>query len=287
MPTPIEHCLELLTALPDGELDKYARLVLLELLSTGDTNAKDEDGFSAIYHALECPQMLRALLAAGCSPSACSEEELVCLLDEHVPLASIRLLLEAGANPNAKDEGDGDATPLHYACDADDALRVQLLLVHGADPNARWWDEQTALFYAKSAEVAEMLLAAGADVNAKSLDCYRPIHEANAAVTRVLLAHGAEVQHTQLYGVTALALTEDEEKIALLRQAGARLICQDIERAAQHLSKERLAGWWTLCGSSMAAVAPAVRQAHEERTHRFSLRKEKWQEEQSAHKENS
>ncbi len=275
--TPLTYCLELLASIPESELDKYNRMDLQELLATGDPNAKDEDGHSALYYAQDCPQLLLALLAAGCAPSACCDDELVCLLDEHLPLSTIRLLLEAGANPNVKDDGDGNATPLHYACDADDAERVRLLLAHGADPNALWWDEQTALFYAKSPEVAKMLLAAGADVNAESLDCYRPIHNANAAVTRVLLAHGAEVQHTQLYGVTALALTEDEEKIMLLRQAGARLICQDIEHAARHLPQKRLEAWLKLCGSNMNAVAPAVRQAHEERERLFARKKQKWQ----------
>ncbi len=277
MPSPMEHCLELLRTLPERELDGYKREALQELLATGDPNARDEDGYSALYHALDCPQLLRALLDAGCSPADCSEEETLALLDVCVPLATIRLLLEAGANVNAQDEGDGNATPLHDACDADDARRVQLLLAHGADPNALWWDEQTSLFYARSAEVAEMLIAAGADVNAESLDGYRPIHEANTDVTRVLLTHGAEVHHTQLYGVTALALTEDAEKIGLLRAAGARPICQDIEHAAGHLPKRRLEAWLALCGVGKADVAPAIRQAEEERRCLFARRKKEWQ----------
>ncbi len=142
---------------------------------------------------------------------------------------------------------------------------MRLLLAHGADPNALWRDGESVLFSAQSAEVAELLIAAGADVNAESIDSYRPIHIANAAVTRVLLAHGAEPQHTQLYGVTALALTEDEEKIKLLRNAGARLICQDIDHAARHLPAVRLEAWLKLCGGSRNEVAPAIRQAQEER----------------------
>ncbi len=262
VPTTLASCLELLNTIPDDDLEplyassdepnyaaEYTRMVLQELLATGDPSSRDEDGCTALYHARFCPQLLNALLAAGLTPTTCSEEETAALLDIYLPLSTIRLLLEAGASPNVKDSDF--ATPLHYACDADDAERVRLLLAHGADPNALWGDEQTTLFYAKSPEVAEMLLAAGADVNAESLDCYRPIHEANAAVTRVLLNHGAVVQHTQLYGVTALALTEDEEKIALLRKAGARLLSQDIDYAARHLPKARLEAWLKLCGGAV------------------------------------
>ncbi len=269
----MKYCMELLASLPEAELDSFARLELKVLLATGDINARDDEGYSALYHACGCPPMLRALLAAGCTPAACCEEELVCLLDEQLPLDSIRLLLEAGANPNVKDEGDAQATPLHYACRNDDAQRVRLLLAHGADPNALWWDGESALFHTQSAEVAELLLAAGADVNARSLDAFRPIHNANAAVTRVLLAHGAEVQHTQLYGVTALALTENEDKIRLLRQAGAHLICADIEYAASQLPEPRLERWLKLCGASMSDVAPAIRQARQERERRFAQRR--------------
>lgn len=87
------------------------------------------------------------------------------------PLPCIRKLLELGANPNYEDpagvpsliaalsseradkrellellltfgadiqqRGHNDWTPLHYASVSDDALAVELLLAHGADPDAR------------------------------------------------------------------------------------------------------------------------------------------------------
>ncbi len=82
MPTPIELCLELLHSIPTAELDEYCRAALQELLSTGDPNAKDEEGYSALYLAQESPQLLNALLAAGCTPTSCSDDELICLLGE-------------------------------------------------------------------------------------------------------------------------------------------------------------------------------------------------------------
>ncbi len=232
-PTPLESCLNLLTTIPDEELEpwhvghrnlkhiaEYTRMMLEELISSGDVNARDEDENSALYHARFCPRLLAALLAAGCSPAACREEEVAELLDCRLTAETMQMLLDAGANPNVKDWDF--ATPLHDACDSNAVEHVRLLLAHGADPAALWWDGRTTLFYAKSAEVAEMLLAAGADVNAEDIDYFRPLHEANAEVTRVLLAHGAEVQVTQLFGETPLDLAEDEGKIRLLKAAGAR-----------------------------------------------------------------
>jgi ankyrin repeat protein len=45
---------------------------------------------------------------------------------------TMRLLLEAGADPNLRQQGG--FTPLHAAAHADDAEMAQLLLDHGADP---------------------------------------------------------------------------------------------------------------------------------------------------------
>ena len=45
----------------------------------------------------------------------------------------MRLLLERGADPNVRDEGD-DAFPLHFAAENQDLPVIELLLAHGADP---------------------------------------------------------------------------------------------------------------------------------------------------------
>lgn len=48
----------------------------------------------------------------------------------------MRRLLEAGVDPNVRDEGHG-ATPLHHAAWENRRRHVDLLLEHGADPSIR------------------------------------------------------------------------------------------------------------------------------------------------------
>jgi ankyrin repeat protein len=104
----------------------------------------------------------------------------------HSPAAFVRTLLESGANPNYEDpagfpslialistdredryelaemllsfgadtrqRGVNDYTPLHYAVAKNDAKLIELLLAHGADPDARTRIDD----YATPAEEAEI-----------------------------------------------------------------------------------------------------------------------------------
>ena len=94
-------------------------------------------------------------------------------------LEMIRGLLECKANVDARNiYGD---TPLLFALTLrrlDDPEAVQILLGHGADPNARTDDGSTALHFASeygNAEIARVLIEHGADVEVKDDEGKTPL----------------------------------------------------------------------------------------------------------------
>jgi ankyrin repeat protein len=109
--------------------------------------------------------------------------------------ASVRQLLESGANPNASN--DAGATALMWAIDNVDKTR--LLLEHGADPNAASNENQTAMAIALGikgrAAVVKLLLDHGANLDAKAYRGRSPFAAAgdDDAALRMLLDHGVDV----------------------------------------------------------------------------------------------
>lgn len=91
--------------------------------------------------------------------------------------ALARTLIERGANVNAAASNAQRVAPLHAAAAVRDAESVQLLLARGADPNARQQSDYTPLHSAASngdLTVARLLLDAGADPAATSSDGKTP-----------------------------------------------------------------------------------------------------------------
>ena len=90
---------------------------------------------------------------------------------------------------------------------------AELLIAKGADVNARTVDGYTPLHQATILglmDVAELLIAKGADVNAKNKDGTTPIHLAsikahNEDIAELLIANGADVNAKDKDGLTPLA----------------------------------------------------------------------------------
>jgi len=74
------------------------------------------------------------------------------------------LLLEYGADPNVRDNEDGE-TVLHDACIGGLYDIADLLLYYGADPNIQDYDGNTSLMYRTSMNIKRLLLYYGADPN--------------------------------------------------------------------------------------------------------------------------
>jgi hypothetical protein len=155
----------------------------------------------------------------------------------------VRLLLEKGADPRARDAVDTNA--LHQAAAAGDLEIVRLLLDKGLDVNFANKGGGTALMSAAGSDnlaMAKLLLSKGANVNAAttfagtvkfgpiSLIHLTPLMFAaphgSPQMIKTLLDAGANVNDTDVRGMTALMLavgsdTQDLEVVKLLIEAKA------------------------------------------------------------------
>lgn len=86
-----------------------------------------------------------------------------------------------------------------------DLKKVAIALIKGAKANAYDYKGMTPLHYAESVEIAELLISAGANVNARVFMVGRtPLHVAsythNYAVANTLIGAGANVNAKDNYG---------------------------------------------------------------------------------------
>jgi len=113
-------------------------------------------------------------------------------------LAAVKMLLDAGVDPNLRNEAG--ATAVMWALT--DFDKTRLLVERGADVNAKSEDRRTPLLIAAglpgAAPVVKLLLEKGADVNAQApgLDgvttpLIEAIYSGDVETFRLLLAHGA------------------------------------------------------------------------------------------------
>ena len=217
-----------------AELRADTVLAALLLASGADPNERDNGGRTPLHRAVTHPDtgIVMLLLRAGAELEARDNQGLTplpwAMNAARATGPAIEALLAAGADVRVFDQ-NGE-TPLHRAVDLQDRQLVARLLELGADPNAAGWGGRTALHIAGwgPAPVLQELLAAGADVRARTLDGQSPLHSAatarDLAGLPALLAAGADVNARDNNGETPLhraARSRAVPNVAALLAAGA------------------------------------------------------------------
>jgi ankyrin repeat protein len=142
--------------------------------------------------------------------------------------AVMELLMAKGADANAGNKRK--STPLFWAIY--DEAKVRLLLQHGANINARTTDGRTLIYQAASIDsgtsTLRLLLDKGVDPNVKTLTGMTPLMAASARANldamRLLIARKADVNSRNAAGATALiaaAPTGNVEAVRMLLEKGA------------------------------------------------------------------
>ena len=204
--------------------------MLRGLLSAGikDPDAKTE----ALRRASSAGKMdaIRLLIGSGANPTA--TDVLIQASASGIP-AVVQEILKY--KPDANSRGQDGTTALiaclqayHYK-DKEVNLRevVRMLVDAGADPNLADNKGKTPLIAnSRDLEIAQMLVAHGANVNAQASDGFTPLLNAGTVeLTRFLLEHGADPFAKTDHGQSALDWAKQmnrKDQVALLEAAMAR-----------------------------------------------------------------
>lgn len=183
-------------------------VVRLFLQFEPDVNVKDKNGNSAQDYALKNPVL------AGCADiiAALQFDNLLCSdFWKNATIADVADELKQGKNVNMHNASN--ETPLMLACRYNhDSRVIQLLLQAGADVNAQAdLRFNTALMCAcrwNNLEVVKLLVQNGADVNYATTRGYTALmaaaeYNSDAEVIRFLIANGADVTARDMYKNTA------------------------------------------------------------------------------------
>ena len=176
---------------------------LRQLIRDPGPKARDARGNSPLMYAaaLGSLESMRLLLDAGADPNVANDFAATPLMWCGGDASKVRLLLSKGANVNAR--SNLGRTPLLIAAAIDGSTEVARLLIDkGADVNARDKGGSSVLAQAAGSnniDVAHLLIARKAEVNTVDEGGYTPLINAagngdrNAAMVKLLLEHGAKV----------------------------------------------------------------------------------------------
>jgi hypothetical protein len=198
-----------------------------KLLSEGKLDTNDLD--NALHWAAcgDDPGAVRELLAQGARVNTADNSGYTPLMGaiNNERIANAKILIDAGANVNARIPESGDTAltlPLYYKRDSHEG--VSLLLGKGANPSTTNSVERSALMLAtfgQPSSVVEALLNAGANVNAQDRNGNTALMAAveykNVEVVKLLLKVHADRALKNKAGQTALSIASYENQGELVQ----------------------------------------------------------------------
>jgi cytohesin len=152
-------------------------------------------------------------------------------------LAGVQAELDKGVDVDEGNDSWPGMTPLHYAADEGHTEVVELLIANGADVNAKnenGWTPLHLAAYWGGKEIVELLIAAGADVNAKDMSNWigTPLDIATHPENPIDTAEIAEL--LRKHGGKTSEELKDLEAVKESIHAAARV--GHIEAVKQHLT---------------------------------------------------
>ncbi len=209
------------TPLTAAVSQKHPDAVAELIQAKADPNGSTADGYPLIFSALSDHPTLKALLEGGANPNLLDREARSPLLSAVMMQGgqpAVELLLGHKAHVNVGRAGYG-WTPLHEAANRGNKAIAELLLKAGADVNARDRGGSTPLYRAvanKHLETAEFLLTNHADPNAKDNSGQTPLHDAvlnrTQDLAELLLANKADPNERDNKGCTPLDLAKSQSQ---------------------------------------------------------------------------
>ncbi|MFP4026210.1 MAG: ankyrin repeat domain-containing protein [Candidatus Brocadiia bacterium] len=152
---------EFAQAIMKGDMDEVKELAGKEEY----LDARGGSGASPLVSAMSLnkPEIAKLLIEEGIKLDSWAISECTNIQDEKKRMEIVRLLIEKGADVNAR--GSADLTALHKAAAAGDVDLARLLLENGADPSLKDKQGKTPLDHAKehdNQEVIQLLKKHGA-----------------------------------------------------------------------------------------------------------------------------
>jgi len=197
-----------------------------------DTDAVDEGGCTPLCYAASNAgaDLVQMLLEKGADANQGDPSPVLCAVWRKEGGARLlKSLLAHGADPD-RPRADGDR-PLHAVAgsDATDALEMaRLLLDAGADANAKGWSDATPLDLCDSSEhgraLASLLLERGARLTLRSAITQRKTREALDLVAKGVDLYVRPQADSMVYTMVDWALTHGQEDVArAVQRKGVRM----------------------------------------------------------------